>query len=119
MDTPILSPALCMIFVLQYGHDFSIMDTCGLSGKLKDCSELQYGHDFSIMDTPCRSTYKRTEAGLQYGHDFSIMDTALNNNYLLNFLESLNLPFIVRMKTPSHLLIERLRVVETSGYCSK
>ena len=44
---------------------------------------------------------------LQYGHDFSIMDTALNNNYLLNFLESLNLPFIVRMKTPSHLLIER------------
>ena len=64
-------------FGLQWGHDFSAMDTIRSFRHARLAVELQWGHDFSAMDTLDGAIIIGVLPVLQWGHDFSAMDTSV------------------------------------------
>jgi len=62
--------------LLQFGHDFSAVETRETASSMNSTSSLQFGHDFSAVET---GTYQvggtALNSVLQFGHDFSAVET--------------------------------------------
>ncbi len=63
---------------LQFGHDLSVVETCGAVGYTSDKCALQFGHDLSVVETLILLDAMETKVGrLQFGHDLSVVETAV------------------------------------------
>ncbi len=62
--------------VLQWSHDFLVMETVELHDEAGSTYKLQWSHDFSVMETRCELNCAALYLSrLQWSHDFSVMET--------------------------------------------
>ncbi len=80
---------MCLIStsVLQWGHNFFVMEILHTSGTVVDLSKLQWGHNFFVMEIwnfLLRGTLDEEE--LQWGHNFFVMEIEMMSKTPYNIL---------------------------------
>ena len=60
--------------VLQWGHNFSVMEMTYDQKADKRVLKLQWGHNFSVMEMKIVFEMYGSDIALQWGHNFSVME---------------------------------------------